>query len=94
MKTIDIAQHRTDRRGFLKGMIAAGAAATGALALPSVSQAQARTLALQTNFAKGDILYEFGVDYTALVNRMTGGNFASMRSIQGRLRPARQRSTP
>lgn len=73
MKTIDIVQHRTDRRGFLKGMIAAGAVATGALALPSVSQAQARTLALQTNFAKGDILYEFGVDYTVLVNRMTGG---------------------
>ena len=91
MKTIDIVQHRTDRRGFLKGMIAAGAVATGALALPSVSQAQARTLALQTNFAKGDILYEFGVDYTVLVNRMTGGTLRIDALDPGKVAAGRQR---
>jgi TRAP-type mannitol/chloroaromatic compound transport system substrate-binding protein len=73
MKAIDTQKQNVDRRGFLKGMLAAGAAGTAALTFPVVSHAQTRTLALQTNFVKGDILYEFGVDYTKLVNSMSGG---------------------
>jgi TRAP-type mannitol/chloroaromatic compound transport system substrate-binding protein len=62
------------RRRFLKtGALAAGAAATGAIAMPQVSRAQTITWKYQSTWPTKDIFHEFAADYAKKVNDMSGG---------------------
>jgi TRAP-type mannitol/chloroaromatic compound transport system substrate-binding protein len=62
------------RRKFLKtGALAAGAAATGTLAMPQVSRAQTVTLRMQGSWGAKDVFNEMAEDYVKRVNEMAGG---------------------
>src|SRR5919108_1767983 len=62
------------RRKFLKtGALAAGAAATGTLAMPQVSRAQTVTLKMQGSWGAKDVFNEMAEDYVKRVNEMAGG---------------------
>jgi TRAP-type mannitol/chloroaromatic compound transport system substrate-binding protein len=62
------------RRKFLKtGALAAGAAATGTLAMPYVSRAQTATLRMQGSWGAKDVFNEMAEDYVKRVNEMAGG---------------------
>src|ERR671924_1032940 len=62
------------RRKFLKtGALAAGAAATGTLAMPQVSRAQTTTLRMQGSWGAKDVFNEMAEDYVKRVNKMAGG---------------------
>ncbi|MBE7420498.1 MAG: TRAP transporter substrate-binding protein [Ideonella sp.] len=60
------------RRRFLKNA-AAGAATAGALAAPSVSQAQTTSLRFQSTWPAKDIFHEYANDFAKKVNDMAGG---------------------
>lgn len=65
---------KASRRKFLKtGGLAAGAAAVGTFAMPSVSRAQTVTLKMQTSWTASDIFQEMAADYCTRVNEMAGG---------------------
>jgi TRAP-type mannitol/chloroaromatic compound transport system substrate-binding protein len=62
------------RRKFLKtGALVAGAATTGAIAMPQVSRAQTATLKMQTSWPATDIFTEMAQQYVTRVNDMAGG---------------------
>jgi TRAP-type mannitol/chloroaromatic compound transport system substrate-binding protein len=62
------------RRKFLKaGALAAGAAATGTLAMPQVSRAQTAVLRMQGSWGAKDVFNEMAEDYVKRVNEMAGG---------------------
>jgi TRAP-type mannitol/chloroaromatic compound transport system substrate-binding protein len=62
------------RRKFLKtGALAAGAAATGMVAMPQVSRAQTVTLRMQGSWGAKDVFNEMAEDYVKRVNEMAGG---------------------
>src|ERR671924_933874 len=62
------------RRKFLKtGALAAGAAATGTLAMPQISRAQTVTLKMQGSWGAKDVFNEMAQDYVERVNKMAGG---------------------
>ena len=61
------------RRRFLR-QAATGAVATGALAAPMLSKAQATTsLRFQSTWPSKDIFHEYALDFAKKVNDMTGG---------------------
>ena len=59
------------RRRFLK-KAAAGAAATGALAAPMVSNAQTTSLRFQSTWPSKDIFHEYASDFCKKINEMAG----------------------
>lgn len=61
-----------DRRRFLKTAAAAAVGST-ALAFPSISRAQTRTLKMQTAFVSGDIYEDMARQYVDRVEAMSGG---------------------
>jgi TRAP-type mannitol/chloroaromatic compound transport system substrate-binding protein len=60
----------TTRRKFV---MAAGATAVGAVAMPQVSRAQTATLKMQTSWPATDIFTEMAQQYITRVNEMAGG---------------------
>ena len=61
------------RRRFLKSA-ATAAVATGAMAAPAISRAQAVTsLRFQSTWPSKDIFHEYAQDFAKKVNDMTGG---------------------
>jgi TRAP-type mannitol/chloroaromatic compound transport system substrate-binding protein len=60
----------TTRRKFV---MAAGATAVGAVAMPQVSRAQTATLRMQTSWPATDIFTEMANQYITRVNEMAGG---------------------
>ena len=62
----------TDRRRFLKSAAVAVAGST-ALAFPSISRAQTKTLKMQTAYVSGDIYDDMARQYVDRVEAMSGG---------------------
>jgi len=62
------------RRRFLKtGVVAAGATAVGAVAMPQISRAQTATFRMQGSWGKADVFNEMAEDYVKRVNDMASG---------------------
>ncbi len=81
------------RRKFLKGAaVAAGAAATGSVAMPNVSRAETITWKYQSTWPTKDIFHEMAVDYAKKVNEMSGGRFKLDVLAAGAVVPAFQMS--
>lgn len=62
------------RRKFLKGGTVAAGAAAGALAMPSVSRAQAKTLKMQSSWGANAVFQAFAQQYADRVEAMSGGS--------------------
>lgn len=77
------------RRKFLRtGAIAAGAAATGTIAMPQVSRAQTVNLKFQSTWPTKDIFHEFAGDFVKKVNDMSGGRLRIELLAAGAVVPA------
>ena len=65
---------KTSRRKFITGaLVAGGAAAAGAVAMPNVARAKTAVLKVQAAWG-GGIFLEFAKDYVRRVNQMAGGS--------------------
>lgn len=71
-KTMSKKAESSDRRRFLK-IAAVAAAGSTALAFPSISRAQTRTLKMQTAYVAGDIYDDMARQYADRVEAMSGG---------------------
>ncbi len=70
----DSAPTKTSRRKFITGaLVAGGAAAAGAVAMPNIARAQTAVLKVQAAWG-GGIFLEFAKDYVQRVNKMAGGS--------------------
>ena len=72
MSTMSKKAEGTNRRRFLKSAAVAVAGST-ALAFPSISRAQTRTLKMQTAYVAGDIYEDMARQYVDRVEAMSGG---------------------
>ena len=62
------------RRKLLKGGTVAAGAAAGAIAMPNISRAQAKTLKMQGSWGAKSIFSDMAKQYTERVEKMSGGS--------------------